>query len=429
MFAICRGCPGARGLGNRLLLPGTDGVLYRPEPPLRPLCAARGSFRAHTHDCLRGLCHRIVVALLFVGHVSDWYGRRTLLLPALTIAVLAAVVFLVWRSLAGLVAARVLTGLALGAAVALPRRTSPTLTKPRRRGDPPSWHRGDDRERRWVGRGPPPRGTARSLCASSVDASIRRASRRPSRCGGPRDPRAGRPRGRSPPAEVPATAARGAGERTPAVPRRGHRRLHGLRGQRIVRRTGRKVPRRSTPPSVAGAAGLTVFVTFGTGVLVQATPTSWPAHRLAAAGIAPMLIGLGLLVASAWTSPPSLTLFLVSGVVAGVGVGAIIRASLTVVVTISDPDDRAGTLATFFTAGYIGVSLPVVGIGLALQYLSFRASFLVFGAAVGLGILAAAPTLVHPAAEPAPEPPGQQPDDGAVPVLRRRRRCGPRPRR
>jgi MFS family permease len=60
----------------------------------------------------------IVVSLLLAGHLSDWYGRRGVMLPALAIAVGAAVVFLAWRSLAGLLVGRVLTGLALGAVVA-----------------------------------------------------------------------------------------------------------------------------------------------------------------------------------------------------------------------------------------------------------------------------------------------------------------------
>jgi predicted MFS family arabinose efflux permease len=152
--------------------------------------------------------------------------------------------------------------------------------------------------------------------------------------------------------------------------------------------------------------GLTIFLTFGTGVLVQSVTTSWPAHRLVAAGIAPMIVGLGVLVASAWTSPPSLALFLVAGVLIGAGSGAIFRGSLTVVISTSGPDDRAGALATFFTAGYVGVSLPVVGAGVALQHLSFRVTLLIFGLAVGLGILAAAPILVRPAptGEKPPEP-------------------------
>ena len=60
----------------------------------------------------------IVISLVLAGQVSDWYGRRTVMLPALGVAIAATIVFLVWRSLAGLLVARVLTGLALGAAVA-----------------------------------------------------------------------------------------------------------------------------------------------------------------------------------------------------------------------------------------------------------------------------------------------------------------------
>ena len=154
--------------------------------------------------------------------------------------------------------------------------------------------------------------------------------------------------------------------------------------------------------------GLAVFLTFGVGVLVQTTPTTWPAHRLAKAGVPTIIVGLCLLVASAWTSPPSLALFLISGVVAGAGVAAIIRGSLTVVISTARPDDRAGALATFFTAGYLGVSVPVIGAGLVLQHLSPRVTLLIFALAVGAGILAAAPILIRTAAGTAQHP---RPDD------------------
>ena len=138
-----------------------------------------------------------------------------------------------------------------------------------------------------------------------------------------------------------------------------------------------------------------IFLNFGAGVLVQATTTHWPAHRLIAAGLAPLLIGLIVLVASAWTSPASLELFLIGATVAGLGGGAIIRGTLSVVIATAGAADRAGALATYFTAGYVGVSLPVLGAGVALQYLSPRVTLLIFAAAVALGILAAAPSLVR----------------------------------
>jgi MFS family permease len=126
------------------------------------------------------------------------------------------------------------------------------------------------------------------------------------------------------------------------------------------------------------------------------TTTNWPAHRLYAAALAPLTIGLGILVASAWTTPASLPLFLLGGAVAGAGGGAIFRGSLSIVISGSKADDRAGALATFFIAGYAGVSLPVIGLGVALQHLSPRVSLLIFGLGVAVGILAATPILVRP---------------------------------
>ena len=60
----------------------------------------------------------VTASLLLAGHVSDWYGRKAVLIPALTLAVAAAVLFISWQSLTGLLVARVITGLALGATVA-----------------------------------------------------------------------------------------------------------------------------------------------------------------------------------------------------------------------------------------------------------------------------------------------------------------------
>src|ERR1700745_3972370 len=52
--------------------------------------------------------------LLLGGHLSDWYGRRRLLLPALGLAIVSAIVFLVSKSLGGLLVGRLLNGIAIG---------------------------------------------------------------------------------------------------------------------------------------------------------------------------------------------------------------------------------------------------------------------------------------------------------------------------
>ena len=84
------------------------------------------------------------------------------------------------------------------------------------------------------------------------------------------------------------------------------------------------------------------------------------------------------------------------GIVSGAGSGAIFRGSLTVVISTSDPGDRAGVLATFFIAAYMRLSIPVLGLGIALQHVSPCVKLLSFALIVTFGILAAAPLLVRP---------------------------------
>jgi hypothetical protein len=55
----------------------------------------------------------------------------------------------------------------------------------------------------------------------------------------------------------------------------------------------------------------------------------------------------------------------------------------------------AGVLATYFIAGCAGLSVPFLGLAIALQHLSPRVTLLIFALTVGLGILAAAPILVR----------------------------------
>src|SRR5688572_2702500 len=52
----------------------------------------------------------VIISLLLAGHVSDWTGRRQVLLVALGLEILAGVVFLTWTALPGLIVARLLTG-------------------------------------------------------------------------------------------------------------------------------------------------------------------------------------------------------------------------------------------------------------------------------------------------------------------------------
>jgi MFS family permease len=338
----------------------------------------------------------VVASLLLAGHVSDLYGRRAVLIPSLVVAAAASVVFLAWTSLAGLIVARLLTGLALGAAVATATAYIADLDA-----------------------GPDGAPSRRSGIVATI-ANVGGLALGPLTAGALAEyvpdgltltfvvllaalvaavgVIAVAPEGREP--IRPRPSYRPQRPRAPAH----------ARGQFIAATTGAFLTF-AVGGLLAGLAGtflagplhhpsalltgLAIFLNFGAGVLVQTTTTHWPAHRLIAAGIVPLLIGLIILVASAWTSPASLALFLIGGAIAGVGGGAIIRGSLSVVIATTSAADRASALATYFIAGYVGVSLPVLGAGVALQYLSPRVTLLIFATAVGIGILAAAPLLVR----------------------------------
>jgi hypothetical protein len=147
-----------------------------------------------------------------------------------------------------------------------------------------------------------------------------------------------------------------------------------------------------TSPALTGA---TIFLAFGGGVLMQTATTLWSIRATLIAGVSLMLGGLAAIVTTSWLPAPSLALFLCGGAIAGAGGGAVFKSTLGTVVTISPADARAEALAGFFLSGYLGLSVPVIGLGIALQHASPRATLLVFALVVGAGILAAVPTLLR----------------------------------
>src|ERR1700731_1631820 len=78
--------------------------------PLWSLYAQRDRFSSLTVTIVFAVYALAVALSLFLaGPLSDWYGRRRVLMPALALEILAGVVFLVWSSLPGLLVARVLS--------------------------------------------------------------------------------------------------------------------------------------------------------------------------------------------------------------------------------------------------------------------------------------------------------------------------------
>src|SRR3954471_16771412 len=60
----------------------------------------------------------VVAGLFLAGHVSDWYGRRRVLVPALALSLFSGLFFLAFRQPGWLTMGRVLNGLSVGAVTA-----------------------------------------------------------------------------------------------------------------------------------------------------------------------------------------------------------------------------------------------------------------------------------------------------------------------
>ncbi len=186
----------------------------------------------------------VVISLFLGGHLSDIYGRRRLLVPALLINVVAAAIFALVPGLAWLLVARFVSGISIGLTTATATsyltelyvahrgeagaRTAGTVATA-----------GEPRRHRLRPAGRRPAGTVRD---DATTPAIHRLRRRPAGAG--RSARAGgRDRaGAEPASGLPPTAGRGSGRRPWGLLRRRVYRLRGLRGVRRVQLTGPELP-------------------------------------------------------------------------------------------------------------------------------------------------------------------------------------------
>jgi predicted MFS family arabinose efflux permease len=136
-------------------------------------------------------------------------------------------------------------------------------------------------------------------------------------------------------------------------------------------------------------AGATLFIVFTAGVASQFATGNLRASRVLGLGSISMLTGLTLLVVSLRLSPPSLTLFLISGALGGAGAGAVFKGTTGLVIAAA-PEDRLTLTSQLLIALYVGLSIPVIGAGIALDRgASTSNTVLGFAIVVGLGVAGA----------------------------------------
>jgi MFS family permease len=133
-------------------------------------------------------------------------------------------------------------------------------------------------------------------------------------------------------------------------------------------------------------AGAIPFAAFAGGAAAQILGARTPAPVLLRWSIPTVTLGLALTAAAMWSS--SLAMFVIGGVVAGAGAGLVFKGSLAVAASTAPAGSRAEVLAGFFLGAYIGLSVPVVGLGVVTQYIPARDAMLVFAALAAVAIAA-----------------------------------------
>ena len=136
-------------------------------------------------------------------------------------------------------------------------------------------------------------------------------------------------------------------------------------------------------------SGAALFLVFASGVASQLATTRLRASQVLAIGTVSMLAGLALLVVSVRLSTPSLALFLIAGALIGAGSGAVFKGTTGIVLEASPPQSRVTMTSDLLIALYVGLSVPVIGAGVALDLgASAPDTVLGFAILVGLGVVA-----------------------------------------
>ena len=133
-------------------------------------------------------------------------------------------------------------------------------------------------------------------------------------------------------------------------------------------------------------AGAALFLLFACGVVSQLATLQ--ASRVLALGMVSMLAGLALLVVSVRLSTPNLAMFLIAGALIGAGSGAVFKGTTGIVLEASPPESRVAMTSDLLIALYVGLAVPVIGAGVALDLgASAPNTVLGFAILVGLGVV------------------------------------------
>ena len=350
----------------------------------------------------------VVASLFFGGHLSDRLGRKRVLVPALLVNVVSGLIFVLAPSLAGLLVARVVSGVSIGLTTATATAYLSELHRERLA------HGSDSTQR---ARSSQTAGSSQTASSSQTAQIVATAANLGGIGVGPLV--AGLLAQYAPQplrlsyyvfgatllvlslfiALSPETA-----DRPDPMPRYRPQRIavppHARRMFLAATATGAAtfavygVFTSLAPSFLAGTlhqtshavAGAVAFTAFAAGALAQIAMSRAGLRTTLRTGPLLLIPGLALMIAGMWL--PDLTTFVIGGALAGAGAGISFRAAITAAASTAAPESRAEVLAGFFLGAYVGLTVPVVGLGIATQHVSARSAMVVFAALVVVAVVA-----------------------------------------
>lgn len=119
-------------------------------------------------------------------------------------------------------------------------------------------------------------------------------------------------------------------------------------------------------------SGVVVFAIFGTAALTQLFLARFPSRPVIMSGLGLFLVALALIVTG--LAEASMALFLAGTVIGGVAVGAAFIGSLSTANRLAPVQMRGRVVSTYFVFAYVGLTIPVIGVGIASEHVGdFRA--------------------------------------------------------
>lgn len=338
----------------------------------------------------------VLVALFFAGHLSDRVGRRRALVPAVLLGLVSAVVFLLWRELPGLLVGRVLSGLSVGVVTSTATAYLAELRPQRAQLLATTANLGG------LGLG----ALVSGLLAEFVDAPLTV----PFALFAVLLAVAALAVALTPETVTPPNPLPPYRPQRIAVPAEARGRFAGAAAGAFVSFAAFGLFTSLAPTFLAGTlghsshalAGVPAFVAFGAAVVAQLVSGAVPVPRLLVTATALLSAGLSLVVTATWL--PSLALFLVGGAVAGAGAGLLFKGGIATVSALASAERRAEVLAGFFLAGYLGISVPVLGLGILDQFVEPKVALLAFAGLLLAGLTMSARSLSAGRAHPLPQP-------------------------